>query len=287
MKECNISVIVPVYNEEKAVQQTISNIKKILDKTNNKYEIIAVNDGSTDKSLKILNKISQIKVLNNQENKGYGASLKKGIHASKGKWILIIDADGTYPTKSIPDLLKHTRDYDMVVGSRTGKNVKVPFLRRPAKFILGALANFLTSKKIPDLNSGLRIFKRIIAEEFMHLFPEGFSFTTTITLASLTSGYDVKYVPIDYRKRIGKSSISPFHFFEFTSLILRMVMYFKPLKFFLVPGLLFFILGMGYFIYQAFWFSNISDLSIIFILGGMQICFIGLIADLIVKKIRR
>ena len=135
-----ISVVLPVYNEEEGIKEIVNNIKDVMDSY--KCEIIAVDDGSKDNSGKILDGIDGIKVIHNPYNLGYGASIKTGIRAAKGDWILIVDSDGTYPVKAIPELIHYTKEYDMVVGARTKKNVKVPLLRRPAKLFLGALANF-------------------------------------------------------------------------------------------------------------------------------------------------
>ena len=278
-----LSVIIPVYNEEHAVAGTIHAVRTALNQLNMVYEIIAVNDGSTDKSRFILERAIGIRLINNPYNLGYGASLKKGILAAKYDYILIIDADGTYPADKIPSLISYLSQYDMVVGAR--KKSGDPLLRRPAKAILKLLATILTGRNIPDLNSGLRIFRKDIALRFMHLFPNGFSLTTTLTLAMLTSGYTVKFVPIPYYKRKGISSIKPVRdFAAFFTLIFRVIMYFEPLKFFLFPGLFLMLLGTGYGIYQFIALDNLAQFPVLLFLSGLQICFLGLIADLIVKR---
>ncbi len=279
-----LSIILPVYNEENAILPTIERIKEVMNRVKTKYEIIAVNDGSTDNTGEILKKIKGVDVILHPYNLGYGASLKNGIKKAKYDLILITDADGTYPIGDIPKLLKYSKTYDMVVGARTGKNVNVPLMRRPAKFFLRHLANFMTGRKIPDINSGFRIFKKDIALRFFHLFPSGFSFTTTITLACLTNDYTVKYIPINYYKRKGKSTINPLKdFINFTTLIFRMMMYFNPLKVFLFPSVLLFIFGFLILLYDIFIGANITDSSIIILLAAFQIGFLGLLADLIVK----
>ena len=279
-----ISVIVPVYNEEGVIQDTLDELKEVMSSID--CEIIVVDDGSNDGTPSILEKQEGIVFLKNPYNLGYGASLKRGIKQAKFEWIFIIDADGTYPIKDVPALLKYKNNYDMVVGSRTGKNVHVPFLRRPAKFILTSLAQFLTRQRIPDLNSGMRLFKKSIALEFFHLFPSGFSFTTTITLACLTNSYTVKFVPIDYMKRKGKSTIHPIKdFVNFTKIIFKIVLYFEPSKFFLWPGFLLALFGAFYGVYQVLTTvpRNLGQFPIMVFLAGLQIAFLGLIAELIVK----
>ncbi len=278
-----LSVIIPAYNEEKAIEETIKGLKKELTKLDLDYEIIVINDGSTDKTKKILEKIDGIRIINHPYNKGYGAALKTGISQAKGNWILITDSDGTYPTESIPELLKYTNEYDMISGARQG--TYKPFHGRPAKWILNKIASYLTNRKIPDLNCGLRMFKKNMALEFWHLFPAGFSFTTTLTIAALANNYSVKFVPIKYYKRKGKSSLKPYKsFIEFIALIIRMIMYFKPLKFLVPAGSLITGLGFFYIIYGLIKLQNITDGAMVLLLAGLQIIFIGLVADLIVKS---
>ncbi len=280
-----ISIIIPVYNEQDSVAATIERIKKVMKGEKHQYEIIAVNDGSTDKTEKILKQIIGIRTITQPYNLGYGAALKTGLRNAKGDWVLITDADGTYPVESIPELMKYAGQYDMVVGERAGKNV--PNMRKPAKAIIGLLANILTGKKIPDLNSGFRVFRKEVAMQFMHLYPSGFSFTITITLACLTNSHTVKYVPIEYSKRQGKSAINPIRdFVGFLTLIVRILTYFEPLKFFLTPAILLILAGIGYGAYQLATISNIAQLPVLLVLAGLQIGLLGLVADLIVKSRR-
>jgi len=290
MKDKQVTVLLPVYNEEDAIHSTIEGIKKVMSSTNVAYEIIAVNDGSTDSTKSTLEKERDIRLINNAYNLGYGASLKKGLKAAKYPWVFMLDADGTYPIKDMPMLMKHMDEYDMVVGARTGKNVNIPLMRRPAKFILTNLARFLTKKKIPDLNSGMRLFKKEVAMEFFHLYPSGFSFTTTITLACLTNDYTVKFVPIDYFKRKGKSTVHPISdFINFNKIIFKMVLYFEPSKFFLWPGFILALVGIVYGAYQVLTTAprNLGQFPIMVFLAGLQIAFLGLIAELIVKSRRK
>lgn len=283
-----ISVIIPVYNEEKSVEDTIKKAKFFLNQTRVAYEIIAVNDGSKDMSREILENIDDIKIINHPYNLGYGASLKTGIKASKGEYILITDADGTYPIEDIPRLIRYASMYDMVVGARTGKDVNIPLMRKPAKFILSTLANFLSKRHIPDLNSGFRIFKKELALRFFHMFPSNFSFTTTITLAALTNDYTVKYIKINYKKRKGKSSIKPIQdFLNFSSLIFRVSIYFNPLKMFIPLGFVFLAVGIGrisQILIRTNFQERLSLTGMLLVILGIQTLLLGIIADLIVKR---
>lgn len=277
------SVLIPAYNEQKSIEKTLAAVKQTM-KPLGSYEIIVINDGSRDMTARLLSEIKGITTINSPYNMGYGASLKKGLKKAEGELIIITDADGTYPIEDIPRLAKYIGKYSMVVGARTGKNVHVPLLRKPAKFLLGQLANFLAGRKIPDINSGLRIFKKDIAMEFFHLYPSGFSFTTTITLACLTNNYAVKYIPINYYKRKGKSSISPFDFFNFISLMFRIIMYFNPMKVLTPFSLFFLLLGVIRGIRDFYLTNALGTLTLMLFLMAIQIFILGIIADIIIKS---
>ena len=197
---------------------------------------------------------------------------------------MMTDGDGTYPVQDIPKLLAFLPKYDMVIGARKIEAGTVPLLRRPVKFILRKLAEYITRKRIPDLNSGLRAFKKDIALRFFNVLPDGHSWVSTITIAFLSNGYDVKYVPIDYYKRKGRST---FHSVRDTSafflLIFRTIMYFKPLKVFFPVALVIFIGGIVRTIYDARILHHIKESDVIIVLTGMLVMVLGLLADLIVK----
>ncbi len=277
-----VSIVIPAFNEENAIASTIEDIRKYVN-----AEIIVVNDGSTDRTLEKLKDVRGIKVVSHPYNKGYGASLKTGIRAAKNEWILIIDADRTYSPAEIPRLMEFVPEYDMVVGARTGKSVKVPLLRKPAKLILTFVAQVVAGRKIPDLNSGLRIFRREIVEKHYSVFPSGFSFTTTITLVCLTNEYTVKYIPIDYHKREGRSTIHPVRdFLGFMQLIFRTIMHYEPLKIFLPASMLVFLFTAINMARDIIIQGRFGILSVILFMTGLQILFFGLLADVINKKMR-
>jgi glycosyltransferase involved in cell wall biosynthesis len=278
-----LSIIIPAYNEEGSIAGVIDSINAVMRKRRDKYEIIVVDDASMDKTPQIAKK--KAKVIEHPFNKGYGSSLKNGIRHAAGEWILIIDGDGTYPAEDIPKLMSHMDQYDMIVGSRTGKSVKVQSYRKPAKWFLTKLANYLSGSKIDDLNSGMRLFRKDVAMKFFNILPSGFSFTTTITLSYLSSDYNVKYVPINYHDRKGKSKIKPLRDgANFILLIIKAITYFNPLKIFLPIATVLFLIGFSAFMYQTFFLRNIEDFTMAFILTSIQIGFLGLLADMISKK---
>lgn len=288
-----ISFIVPVYNEVKSIKEAVSTADDALRGVNCKYEIIFVEDGSTDGTREYLQKTKlpqNVKVLYHPRNKGYGAAIKTGVKNSVYDFIFIADCDGTYPLEKTKELAKPllSGDCDMVVGARIGKGAEIPLVRRPAKFILQALANYLTGEKIQDLNSGFRGMKKDIIMKFMRLLPDGFSFTTTITLAMLTNGYNVRYIPIPYNKRQGRSKIHPIaDTVTFIKLIIRTVLYFNPLKIFLPLSGSIFVSGVIVYFYTRYFTPRVhDDTVVVIILASFQIFAIGLIADLIDKRIK-
>lgn len=293
------SLLIPVYNEEGAITQTIHAVHEALHASMEEYEIMVIDDGSTDGTAAELAKLKvqfpkTLTILTNPENHGYGASVKRGIRHARGDILGLTDADGTYPVARFPDLLAIMREKnaDMVVGARTLRGAKIPWNRRPAKAMVALLANILTGRRIPDNNSGMRVFRKSMAEQFMHLYPKGFSFTLTITLAAITSDYLVEFVPIEYYKRTGKSSLSKGfnglrNFAAFLGLIIRIVTYFRPLKFFVWPSALLIgggILTAAFTLWQE---ANVSDAGLLLIVTGLQTGFFGLLADIIVRQARR
>ena len=285
------SLVIPCFNEALGVKKTLD---EIFDVFNNQrdFEVIIIDDGSTDETLAQLHKIAlerpRLKILQNNTNKGYGASLKKGILAAKGDFVVITDADGTYPSEEIPNLLDLLETCDMSVGARIGPDVNIPLIRRPAKWVLLCYARWMARADIKDLNSGLRAFRKADALQFFHLLPQGFSFTSTITLAMHIDGLNVIYHPIDYRKRLGKSSIRPIHdTLAFFTLVLKTTMYFRPLQvfgslsvFFLVTSLLVGISGKLY-------LGTVPDVATVSLVStGLIFLGLGLIGDLINTSFR-
>ena len=284
-----ISVIIPAFNEEQSISKTISDVKKGLSDFSGYYEIIVVDDGSTDKTFQIANE-STILVIKHDRNRGYGAAIKTGIKHSKYQNIAITDADGTYPNKRMKELITilFEEKIDMVVGARIGQNVNIHMLRKPAKWVIQKLANYLTDTKIPDKNSGMRVITKDALNKYLNILPNGFSFTTTITLAMLSNGYLVRYIPIDYYKREGKSKIKPIYdTLNFIQLIIRTVMYFNPLKVF-VPLSLFLVL-LAFLVLLGSWIFTGKAMDVTFgviLMTSVMVLVIGMLADLIDKRIQ-
>ena len=224
------SIVIPAYNEEQAVGPVVAELRNVLDSHGIEAEIIVVDDGSADKTAQAA-AAAGARVLRHRSNRGYGAALKSGIAAASNDSVVITDADGTYPCKYIPEMLARLETADMVVGARIGANVQIPLVRKPAKWVLNRLANYMTNAKIPDLNSGLRAFRRNVAMQYFAMLPDQFSWTTTITLAMHCDKYAVVYLPHRLSQAAnGESKIVPWDAGSFAILILRTAMLFRPLR---------------------------------------------------------
>ena len=288
------SIIIPCYNEKNAIRDTIESIRSVIHNSKmNDVEIICVNDGSTDGSEHVLNALARehqtgdLLVVHHNRNQGYGAALKTGIRRSQKTYICITDADGTYPNERIPDLIdqitKH--DLDMVVGARVGPNVDYSKIRSIPKMILVPWVSFLCGTDVPDMNSGLRIFRRDRSLDFLKLLPDGFSFTTTITICLLRNRYAVEFTPISYAKRIGKSHIKPVRdTLRFTQLILRTGMYFAPMRLLspliVILAALFTISGL----YDLAILNNLTDKTVLLGFASLNVVMFALLADMIDKR---
>ena len=283
-----ISVVIPVYNEEKSIKNTVDEIKRVLkeNKLEKNSEIIIVNDGSTDNTKKELKKCDVV-VVNNPTNMGYGFSLKRGIMAAKNDTIVITDADQTYPFDVVPKMLEVKKEgFDLVVGARRGKYYRQSFFKSILRRILKRFVEFVSGKKIKDINSGLRVFDKSLVTKYFPRLCNTFSFTTSQTLAYLMNNHFVTYVDIDYKKREGKSKIKLFRD-AFISLkyILESCVYYNPLKIFtLLSVILIFLSIIG------FLFSHFADIHAGYILGigglllSIVVFAIGLLA-VILKQI--
>lgn len=277
------SIVMPVYNEEKIIESVVIDLKNYLDKNGLIYELIIVNDGSTDDTSKKLKSINDIKLIDHLYNKGYGASIKTGVKHSQYDWIFLFDGDGQHKYEYIKDLLKYADDYDMIVGARNG--YQGPWIRQPGKRLLKVIASFLVEFDIPDINSGFRLINKGLFNRFVHLYPNGFSLTTTITMACIKAGYNIKYVPITISKRVGKSTVSIKDAIRAFVLITRITVLFSPMKFFIPLSFLFGILTTASVVYDIL-LMNISETTVLLFIGTILFFLFGIILDQI-SAIRR
>jgi glycosyltransferase involved in cell wall biosynthesis len=287
--DLDVTVVLPVFNEAGHVITEIERIRGALDTSPYSYEIVVVDDGSTDGSTEQLAHVAGIRLIRLAENRGSGTARKIGTHAARGRVVVWTDADLTYPNERIPELVKELEGYDQVVGARTSEQGTAKLARVPVKWFIRKLASFLVERPIPDLNSGLRAFRADVGRQFLPMLPAGFSCVTTITMTFLTNGYSVKYVPIDYAPRAGTSK---FHWWSDTKRyaiqVVRMVMSYNPLRVFLPTAAMLALLGGGKLVYDIAtkdWRPAINTLLILF--AALQLLAVGLLADLVVQVTRQ
>jgi polyisoprenyl-phosphate glycosyltransferase len=281
------SVVLPCYNERDHVELEIKRIRAAFDAAGMRHEIICVDDGSTDGTREVLQAIPGIRVILLPRNQGSGTARRIGTQQARGGVVVWTDADMTYPNERIPELVRQLDDtYDQVVGARRTEAGTYKLARVPAKWAIRKLASYLTNTPIPDLNSGLRVFKREVALPYLRLLPAGFSCVTTITLAFLSNGHQIKYVPIDYFKRAGRSKFHPFRdAYNYILQVLRMVMYFNPLRVLMPVALT---LLAATFAKAAVdlvvhhW--HVASSTVLVGLAAFNIMAIALLADLVVRR---
>ncbi|MDQ3462876.1 MAG: glycosyltransferase family 2 protein [Actinomycetota bacterium] len=286
--EIDVSVVLPVYNERGHLVEEIARIRAGLDASPYRYEIIVVDDGSSDGSGEQLLTLEGIRLIRFAQNRGTGSARRAGTRAAEGRVVVWTDADMTYPNDEIALLVKELDGVDQVVGARTSEQGTAKAARVPAKWLLRRLASYLTETEIPDLNSGFRAFRRSVALQYLHLLPPGFSCVTTLTMAFLANGYSVRYVPIEYRKRAGTSK---FHWWadskRYLVQIVRLVLSYNPLRVFLpLAGVLLALgfLKLGYDVVDKDLRLATNTLLIFF--AAFQLIVIGLLADLVVRVSR-
>lgn len=293
-KKLALTVLLPAYNEQEAIEQVLEEIVDALTQTAIDYEILVVDDRSTDMTPDLAELFAArcwqcpVRVIRCPENRGAGAARKIGVKAAQGDVIVMLDADGSYPAEAIPELLRYFPDYDQVNGARTSEQGTLPWLRRPAKWLIRQLACYLTGRRIPDLNTGLKAFKRELMLRWLWVVPDGFSCVTTMTLAFLTNGHSVKYIPVEYRKRIGQSKFHPIKdTAAYLSTVLRIVLYFRPLKIFMPLAGLVLTAGMLKSVLSYALTGSMQESDVVILCMGFMTGVLGLLAEVIVAHHRK
>ncbi|MEV8516458.1 glycosyltransferase family 2 protein [Dactylosporangium sp. NPDC051484] len=289
----DVTIVLPCFNEAAHVRAELDRICAAMDLAGYRYEVLAIDDASTDATLDVLHRaqlsLPQVQVVALERNGGAGTVRRLGSRMARGEIVVWTDADMTYPNERIPELVQRLRDdpgIDQVVGARTSEQGSHRLLRIPAKWTIRKIAEWLVGQRIPDLNSGLRAFRRGVAAPYLRLLPPGFSCVTTITLAFLSNQHAIAYVPIDYAKRAGRSK---FRFvsdaYRYLLQVLRMVMYFNPLKALMPLALLLLGAGVGKSVFDVVAHPvRLANNTVMLFLTGLIIASMALLADLIVRS---
>ncbi len=283
--ECDVSVVLPIYNEKGHLRAEIDRIRAALEASRYSFELIVVDDGSNDGSEAELSRIEGITLITHRRNQGSGAARRTGTTAARGRVVVWTDVDMTYPNDLIPELVDSMEGVDHVVGWRQTEEGTHKLLRTPAKWVIRKLASFLSETDIKDLNSGLRAFRRDVAMQYVHELPKGFSCVTTLTMSFLGNGYSIGFFPIQYFPRAGRSK---FHWLRDTRRyilqVIRMTLSYNPLKVFLPVGLGLLVVGLVKlgFDWAERDFRLAANTLLIFF-AALQVITVGLLADLVVR----
>jgi polyisoprenyl-phosphate glycosyltransferase len=288
-----VTIVLPCYNEQDHVIEELERIDQAMLVSGYSYELLVIDDKSTDTTLSLLHKavprFPAMRLMPFRRNGGSGTARRIGTSEARGKIVVWTDADMTYPNERIPEFVRfldENPDVDQVVGARTTEEGTHKWARVPAKWVIRKVASSLASTPIPDLNSGLRAFRREVSLPYLRLLPPGFSCVTTITLAFLSNQHAVEYLPIDYAKRSGVSKFHPFRdAYRYILQVLRMVMYFNPLKVLMPLALWTMGLGVVKLIADVIRYDwHVTTSSLLLIVVGFQIAVLALIGDLVVRS---
>ncbi len=283
VEKLDVTVIVPVYNEVAVISKVVSDVLHTLDQLDYTYELLVIDDGSTDGTAEVAAEAGA-HVARHPYNIGNGAAVKTGIRYAKGAIVLMMDGDGQHKPEDIPRLLEHMKTFDMVVGARSKASV-TDFHRDFANRIYNMLATYVCNYKVEDLTSGFRAIRTDIAKGFVYLLPNTFSYPSTITLAVIRAGHSLEYIPIATNRRVGRSKINLIRDgARFLTIILRISVFFAPLRVFVPVSVLIFLLGFGWYIFAVFVIGrSFPPTSIIVMLTSVIIFFMGLISEQIAQ----
>jgi glycosyltransferase involved in cell wall biosynthesis len=274
-----ISIIIPAYNESAVIFDVVSKIKDVLDKNGDPFEILVIDDGSSDDTA-LQAETAGARLVQHPYNIGNGAAVKTGIRNAQGQILVMLDADGQHPAEEIPNLLAQLGPYDMVVGARTASSESAKH-RDLANWVYNQLASYVSGCRIEDLTSGFRAIKAEVAYGFVYLLPNTFSYPSTITLATIRTGRSLLYIPIQARKRVGKSKIRLLRDgLRFLMIILKIATFFSPLKVFLPVSILMFFTGFGYGLFKVLFLGTpYGPTSAMLMTMAVVVFMVGLVAE--------
>lgn len=275
--DLKLSIVLPAKNEALSLQQLIPALKSSYPDA----EILIVDDGSTDETVQIC-RDTAVKLVSHPYSKGNGAAIKTGARHAHGEYLVFMDADGQHNPADIQKLLdKIEAGFDLAIGAR-GRGSQASTARWAANTFYSRLASLFVGQPVADLTSGFRACQADKFREFLHMLPNGFSYPTTSTMAFFRAGYSVGFVPIAVAVRgdRGKSHIRLLRDgARFLMIIFRVGTLYAPLKLFLPISALFFLSGIGYYIYTFATMGRFTNGTGLLLTTSLLIFLIGLVSE--------
>ncbi len=269
-----VTVLIPAYNEEKSIGNTVRRVKEL----HPDFEVLVVDDGSTDKTMQMAMDAGA-NVWPHPYNIGNGAAIKSGLRVARGEWVVMMDADSQHNPEDIARLLEYKDQYDMVIGART-KTSETALHRDMANYFYNKFATYVTKFKIDDLTSGFRLVRKSTAAQYIYLLPNTFSYPTTLTMSYLRSGRSVKYLPIEVKKRVGKSKIRLVEDgIRFFLIISKIATLYSPFRIFLPISVLLFWVGLGYYCFTFVTQGRFTNMSALLFTTSIIVFMIGLVSE--------
>jgi glycosyltransferase involved in cell wall biosynthesis len=273
-KNIAVTVLIPAYNEEQSIGNTVRHIKELYPD----FEVLVIDDGSTDKTMQVAMDAGA-NVWPHPYNIGNGAAIKSGLRVAKGEWVVMMDADSQHNPEDIARLLEHKDQYDMVIGARTNKS-ETAWHRDLANYFYNKFATYVTKFQIDDLTSGFRLVRKNTAGQYIYLLPNTFSYPTTLTMSYLRSGRSIKYLPIEVKKRVGKSKIKLVEDgIRFFLIISKIATLFSPFRIFLPLSILLFFTGLSYYCFTFVTQGRFTNMSALLITTSIIVFMIGLVSE--------
>jgi glycosyltransferase involved in cell wall biosynthesis len=284
----DVSICLPLYNEKEALRATILEIQETMRQLPYTFEIVIVDDGSTDDCVETIRDLD-VRIIRHRRRFGGGVARVTAMRFATGNLVVQSDTDGTYPCNNFGEMIARLSNADMVIGARRSEKAKDwRWLRAFMKWMLRSVASVLVGHRIPDLNSGLRSYHRRHGLRYAHLYPKGHSIMSTMTLAFLSDGLAVDHVMVDYRERQGKSSFRPVtDTYNYMVTIVRTVVSFDPLRVLLPVAGLLGCIGCIWAARDLILTHHLGNLSPLFLMTAIMILVMAVLADQIARFSRQ
>ena len=278
ISQAELTIVIPALNEAESIGHVLGELRSHMPQT----AILLIDDGSRDATAAHAQAVAGVRVIRHPINKGNGACIKTALKHVDTPYMCVVDADGQHDSRYIAQLMAQLPECDLVIGARSSPSQQRNIVRALGNWLLRKIASSLTHEDIPDLTSGFRMFKRDVVAQFSHIYPDGFSFPTTSTIACMTNGYIVRFVPVLMPPRMaGDSKIRVWKDgYRFIKLIIRMISIFAPSRLMYPLSLLCFVAGISYTVFHCLYIEfKIPGGSILSLILAVNFFCFGMVMD--------